>query len=94
MSPFEVCELGGEGVETKERKGEGRRRLSPGKKMAPLGPCWARLPATQGTERALPARLLARLPAMLVAVLPTPPKTQLQREGSSGCSCHVSPSNS
>lgn len=80
-------------METKERKGEGRRRLSPGKKMAPLGPCWARLPAIQGTERALPARLLARLPAVLVAVLPTPLRRSL-REGTSGCACHVSPNNS
>lgn len=83
----------GEGMETKERKGEGRGRLSPGKKMAPLGPCWAQLSATQWRVAGPESRSQVKLPAMLVAAL-VPLETWLQREGFSGHSCHVSPNNS
>lgn len=78
-------------METKERKGEGRGRLSPGKKMAPLGPGRARLPATPGRVASGERHGPTMLPAMLVAAL-APQGTQLQREESPGCSCHVSPS--
>lgn len=73
----------GEGVETKERKGRGRGRLSPGKKMAPLGPSWARLPATQGPVAGRESRVPARLPAMLVAALlsPQPPTFSFRGRG-------------
>lgn len=59
----------GEGMETKERKGEGRGRLSPGKKMAPLGPCWAQLSATQWRVAGPESHSQVKLPAMLVAAL-------------------------
>lgn len=47
MSLFEVCMLRREGVETKERKGEGEGKVKPWEKNGTPWPLLARLPAIQ-----------------------------------------------
>lgn len=70
MSLFEVCAGGGRWKP--ERKGEGRGRLSPGKKAAPLGPCWPDCQLHRGRWQAQKA--VARPGCQLSSWLPWHPQ--------------------
>lgn len=104
LSLFEVCVLGGRGgLETKERKGKGRGRLSPGKEMAPLALagsgcqlCWGGRQAERATSRprGLPCSWLPWSPSTWTRPPGCPHETQLWRKGSPRPFCRVSLSNS
>lgn len=88
------CVCWGGHVETKERKGKGRGRLSPGKKWHPrpsLGPTASYQGRVAGGESLL---LLPRAPAPGPRLPGCPQEALLWREGPPGSSHHVSPSNS